>query len=140
MIRIQTILTASLCLSLISGCGHFKKKDEAQEAALAKYERISFANPQATAAERAKCEAADGRVSMGGILGHEECVQTMSDAGKACQDHRDCLSNSCRIEGAAGASIEPGQTISGKCAITDSPFGCYGMVGEGKFQGVLCAD
>ena len=102
------------------------------------YERIQFAGAHPTPDERARCEAAGGRIEMGGLMGHERCVQTYADAGKACTGSSDCLGQ-CILDSSHG-SVPMGGAATGTCQVTDSPFGCYQTVEDGKAQPEKCVD
>ncbi|WP_084418460.1 hypothetical protein [Henriciella litoralis] len=101
------------------------------------YAPIRFEGEKATPAERARCEAAGGSVQRAGMLGWENCIQMMPDAGEMCRDSSDCFSE-CRVSSEAPA--DPGTPTTGQCAPTDSPFGCYQRVKDGVADGMICVD
>ncbi len=104
----------------------------------APYERINFAGQVATQEERDRCEAAGGEISRGGMLGWEGCVQAYADAGKACTDGSDCLGRCMLDEASGGAGM--GDPATGTCQATDSPFGCFTTVTDGRADPALCVD
>ncbi len=102
------------------------------------YERIQFASQFATSAERARCEAVGGVIQQAGRLGWQHCVQSFTDAGKACSGSEDCRGE-CRLAGDAG-SVAPGTPVQGICQANDAPFGCYTSVEGGKAGMSICVD
>jgi len=101
------------------------------------YARIELAAPQATAEERASCEAVGGTILPSGKLQWENCVQTFADAGKACAGEADCIGE-CRYE-AEGEHV-PDTEVIGTCQTTDARFGCRTVVEGGKIAHTLCVD
>ena len=84
-----------------------------------------------TAAERAECEAAGGRIGPGGLLPWT-CLFDHDDAGKVCTSSDDC-------EGACIAE-EAGAT-QGTCAGVSPVFGCRAIFMEpGEPAVMLCID
>lgn len=128
-------------LLALSACTHFaqtKTPVTRLPAASGTYEKITFTRKRATRAGATKCEAAGGRVEPGGMLGHDLCVQTYPDAGKACMSASDCIGR-CLL--APGSSDDVDQTSDdGICQTTDSPFGCHADVDSGKVQWTICID
>jgi len=102
------------------------------------YEKITFADERATAAEAARCKAAGGSVEPGGMLGFDQCVQTYADAGNACQAETDCM-GLCLLSPDSEDDVDQ-PTDDGICQATDSPFGCYAEVREGKVHWAICVD
>lgn len=84
------------------------------------------------------CRAAGGTWGAQGLLGREQCVLALPDAGKTCRDADDCVGD-CRLTGEAEIPA-PGAPATGKCQATTSPFGCYTQVEDGKAVGMLCVD
>lgn len=101
------------------------------------YARVEFAAPQATAEERAACEAVGGTIQPSGKLQWENCVQTFADAGKACSGDADCIGE-CRYE--ADGEHVAGTEVTGTCQTTDARFGCRTVVEGGKIAHTLCVD
>jgi len=101
------------------------------------YARIEFAAPQATAEERAACEAVGGTIQPSGKLQWENCVQTFADAGKACSGEADCVGE-CRYE--AEVEYVGGTEVAGTCQTTDARFGCRTVVEDGKILHTICVD
>lgn len=138
MIRVFTLFAASLVLA---GCAYLQDvyaDGRGFESGADPYEKIQFAGETASASERAACEAAGGMVARDGLLGWEQCIQTFADAGQACTDNSDCLGQ-CRLNSFDG--IEDRQVnVTGTCQVTDSPFGCYATVENGRPTPTLCVD
>lgn len=138
MIRMIALVLAGVALA---GCAYLQDvyaDNSGYESGSDPYEKIQFAGEMATAAERAECEAAGGSVARDGMRGWEQCIQTFADAGKACTDNADCLGQ-CRLS--LGDDMpEAGKPITGKCQATDSPFGCYATVEDGRATPALCVD
>jgi hypothetical protein len=139
MLRLRMILMIMIAGWTLTSCGYFKDNREPMDPVRPAYERINFAEPRATSDERTKCVAVGGVVQMGGLLGHEICVQSLPDAGKVCKGYGDCL-GACLSDGNFKPGASPQDEVTGKCAPTDNRFGCYGTVHDGRFQGVLCVD
>lgn len=102
----------------------------------AKYERISFAGEFATEAERARCLAVGGEIVRGGMRGWQTCLQTLSDGGQACSNPSDCIGD-CRL---VGKDPGYGKPAKGRCTPTDSVFGCFSRVENGRSGPMLCVD
>ena len=89
-----------------------------------------------TAVQTAACAAAGGAYGQGGLGGFWHCVIPYADAGKPCSDAADC-------EGACLAP--PNQSpvrgeAPGRCAASNSQFGCYSRVENGVVGPGLCVD
>lgn len=93
----------------------------------------SFARDM-SAADRASCTAAGGRVERRGRLGAELCVRPFADAGKACTDSAQC----------EGKCVAQGNTdvpaTAGQCQADDRLFGCYAEIQGGRTASTLCVD
>jgi hypothetical protein len=85
--------------------------------------------------DRAGCEENGGEVTQEGMLGLYRCVLPYKDAGKACRSSEDC-EGKC----VADDSLAVGAEAEGKCQPTDSPFGCYAEVVDGKVATAICVD
>ena len=89
------------------------------------------------AIDKEACAAKGGEVRQEGMLGAWRCTTPYGDAGKACRDKADC-------EGKCLTSPESdaitGEEAVGVCQATDSPFGCYAEVVDGKVAAALCVD
>ncbi|MFC5345981.1 hypothetical protein ACETK8_05150 [Brevundimonas staleyi] len=89
-----------------------------------------------TAAQTAACSAQGGSYSRGGLGGFWNCVILYADADKPCSDASDCR----------GACLAPpNQTpvrgqAPGRCAASNSQFGCYSRVEKGVVGPGLCVD
>ena len=82
------------------------------------------------------CEAKGGSYRRVCLMGVWSCVMPYKDAGKACTDGDQCEGRQCRLEGSA----KPGDSVTGACVRSSDPCGCFGLVEDGKSQGVLCVD
>lgn len=100
------------------------------------YKPVRVEGQVATAAERAACDKVGGKIMRDGMAGFERCTQTYSDAGKACTDGSDCI-GSCR---GTGDMSDFGAKAVGECQRTDSPFGCFQEIEDGKVTAALCVD
>lgn len=93
------------------------------------------------AAEEKACLADGGNYERAGLAGYFMCIRPYSDGGKICFDGRDC-EGVCISDGTYQETI-PGKRPplqSGKCAMNDSPFGCYAEVVNGEIGPALCVD
>lgn len=124
-------------LAMLASCTWMGSGGTAPQPPASDYKPISVIGAKATAAERKSCEAAGGEIRRDGLAGHEICVQTYADAGKACRDSADCLGR-CMITGEF-ADFDT-STDAGQCEVNDSPFGCYQTVEDGKATPALCVD
>ena len=84
--------------------------------------------------ERFECRKDGGFIERAGMLGAERCTQRFSDGGNVCLDSRDCQGK-CMTTTDAGK-----QNVSGKCQMTDNPFGCRAEVINGEAEFMLCVD
>ena len=86
------------------------------------------------------CAAEGGSYQREGMLGWWRCTMPYSDAGKACSDRSDC-EGKCLTGADNGGdwSFETGGA-RGVCQATDSPFGCYAEIIDGRVNGTLCVD
>lgn len=134
LMRVFLLILASAALSACVNPGAETPTGDTGEPAA--YERISFAGEKATTAERAICEAAGGEVRRDGLAGWEQCIQTPPDAGQACSDSSDCLDR-CML---VGEFTEYGAPATGQCSQSDSPFGCFQTVENGRAEPALCVD
>ncbi|MFC6197052.1 hypothetical protein [Ponticaulis profundi] len=85
------------------------------------------------------CAENGGIVQMAGMLGYYRCTLIFDDAGKACSDTDDCMGK-CLAEDMAMSPEETETEAVGKCAQTDSPFGCYSQIVDGKQTPTICVD
>lgn len=103
------------------------------------YTPISFdlSGPRAepSAADAQRCIDAGGKVMRDGILGAYRCTQNYPDAGKACSSSSDCIGQ-CRVNGV----VADDGTAEGACQRTDSPFGCFAIVENGRGGPSICVD
>lgn len=131
-----------ICIGVISSaalgaCAYLIPKTEAVEVEPVSYTRVSVDGKLATAAEKEACSAVGGEILRVGMLGYENCVQTYADAGNVCTDASDCLG---LCLSPSGVDATPGERMSGECKATDSPFGCYTTIADGRAEGTLCVD
>lgn len=84
--------------------------------------------------DRFECRKDGGFVERAGMLGHERCTNRYSDGGNVCLDSRDCQGK-CMTNTDAGK-----QNVSGKCQMTNNPFGCRSEVINGEAGFMLCVD
>tara|TARA_R110000787_G_scaffold9090_4_gene31969 strand:- start:1780 stop:2199 length:420 start_codon:yes stop_codon:yes gene_type:complete len=128
-------------LLFVSGCTYFADRQAPETtgpAMTGAYEMITFKGKRATRAEAARCEVAGGSVEPGGMLGYDQCVQTYADAGMSCMSAADCMGR-CLLSPDSDDDVDQ-MTDDGICQTTDSPFGCYAEVDEGKVQWAICVD
>ena len=134
-------IALALGLIALSACAHFgstKTPDTTAPAAVGTYEKITFKSKRATRAETARCEAVGGSVERGGMLGHDQCVQTYADAGMSCMSATECIGR-CLLSADSEDDVDQ-MTDDGICQATDSPFGCHAEVDDGKVQWTICID
>ncbi len=137
MKRIATLF-AALGLFAVTGCAWFQSHHSGKgedTKPVATYERINFEGEKATEEERAICHAAGGEVMRAGLLGWENCIQPYSDAGAVCKDSSDCQGK-CLADDMGDMD----QMGTGSCQQTDSPFGCYAEMENGRVGPGLCVD
>ena len=87
------------------------------------------------ATDRLACIASGGIVERAGMLGHERCTKSYSDANMSCTDSNQCQGR-CLSE--TGENEQTG--VIGKCQATDNPFGCFTEVKNGRTEFGLCVD
>lgn len=87
--------------------------------------------------DRIACVARGGKIKPVCRSGRLMCVAAYKDAGKACTDNSQCVSNKCVAEPAAGPI---GSETEGKCKVTNDPCGCTTLVKNGKRTSTLCVD
>ena len=92
--------------------------------------------PESAAA--ADCMARGGEMKPQGRMQTLQCVVSYADAGKRCTTGGDCLGD-CRVEDVAAAPAA-GTTAVGQCQATNSRFGCYTPVEDGKAGATICVD
>ena len=85
--------------------------------------------------DKAECARKGGEVRQEGMLGLYRCVLPYKDAGTVCRSSDDCEGKCLASDGlAVGAAAE------GTCQPTDSPFGCYAEIEDGKVAAAICVD
>lgn len=89
-------------------------------------------------AAAAECQARGGRMLPQGRMQTLQCVVAYADAGERCTTGGDCQGD-CRIEDVTGAP-RAGAAAVGQCQATNSRFGCYTTVEDGKAEATLCVD
>ena len=92
--------------------------------------------PESAAA--ADCMARGGEMKPQGRMQTLQCVVSYADAGKRCTTGDDCLGD-CRVEDVTTAPAA-GTTAVGQCQATNSRFGCYTPVEDGKAGATICVD
>lgn len=65
-----------------------------------------------------------------------QCVLNHSDVGKPCRDRTDCAGRCL----AADTNQQPGKPVTGQCAATSDPCGCFQEVRGGVAMPALCVD
>ncbi len=93
-----------------------------------------FNQGRLTIKERFECRKKGGFVERAGRLGAERCTIRYSDGGNVCLDSQDCQGK-CQTK--ANSSKK---TVSGKCQMTDNPFGCRAEVVNGEAEPMICVD
>lgn len=89
------------------------------------------------AIDKDACAAKGGEVRQEGMLGTYRCTVPFADAGKACTDKSDC-EGKCLLPPESEAAA--GDAAAGACQASDSPFGCYAEILDGKIAAALCVD
>jgi len=138
---IRNLAIGFAILLTISGCAYLQEVYESNpdySSGQDPYEKIQFTGQFATSQERARCEAAGGTVRRDGMRGWEQCIQTYADAGKTCSDNAECIGQ-CRLA-LEDAMPDTNASVTGTCQSTDSPFGCYATVEDGKATPAICVD
>lgn len=126
-----------IVLFAAAGCTHFWPGESVGDGqAKPAYERITFAGEKATAVERARCETAGGEVRRDGLAGWEQCIQTLSDGGQSCTDSDECLGR-CEL---TGGFVDYETPATGTCQASDSLFGCFQTVEDGRADPAICVD
>ena len=94
-----------------------------------------------TPTQVADCLSKGGRVTMAGLSVNEMCEVPFADAGKTCRGSKDCL-GACLLEQPEwpGKEARPGAKAVGKCQPTNSPYGCYTRVENGRVEVGICVD
>ena len=92
--------------------------------------------PESAAA--ADCMARGGEMKPQGRMQTLQCVVSYADAGKRCTTGGDCLGD-CRVEDVTTAPAA-GTAAVGQCQATNSRFGCYTPVEDGKAGATICVD
>jgi hypothetical protein len=123
-VRIPPITTALLLLPILGCAGD-----------------ISMANKSVSAAERADCAAKGGEVKRVGMSGAPACVIPYADAGKVCSRNSDCLGACLVVLGGDDQPVpKAGEPMAGTCEATNSTFGCFTEIEEGKATASVCVD
>ena len=131
----NNLITIMMFAASIVACSHAVESNKGTSKT-SEYQSIQFAGAVATPEERQICEALGGEVRQDGLAGWEHCIQTMPDAGKACQDSSQCIGQ-CKI---VGEYVDFGMPTEGQCSQTDSPFGCFQTVEGGRAEPAICID
>lgn len=89
-------------------------------------------------AATADCSEQGGRMLPQGRMQTLQCVISYADAGKRCTTGSDCEGD-CRVEDVTTAPAA-GIAAVGQCQATNSRFGCYTPVEDGKAGATICVD
>jgi hypothetical protein len=89
--------------------------------------------------QKAECDALGGTYKPAGMLGHFRCNIPYSDGGQACTNSSDC-EGKCLASEDTRFDPKYEKRTSGKCQMTDNPFGCNAEIRDGKVQPALCVD
>ena len=94
-----------------------------------------------TAAQRAECAARGGAIEGVGMFGTPSCVIPYADAGKACSNTSDCQ-GAClfNLDGSDRPIPKVGEPMTGTCEATNSTFGCFTEIDQGKAKASICVD
>ena len=101
---------------------------------------LSLRHKAVSAAERADCMAKGGRIEGVGMFGTPSCVIPYADAGKVCSNDRDCQGRCLFDLDGSGPTPKVGDPLGGACEATNSTFGCFTEVDEGKAKVSICVD
>lgn len=85
------------------------------------------------------CATKQGAMTIEGLLGMPRCTISYIDAGAPCNDGSDCQGRCLASDQSMAANAPAGQ-VTGICAATDSPFGCYATVTNGAADPAICVD
>lgn len=105
---------------------------------------VTIAKPEMTTpdrfnpADQEACLAFGGDYRQDGLAGYYQCTLSFSDAGQACSDASDCMGD-CRLYDTKDYDFNSIGVV-GVCQATDSPFGCYSSVMDGRMTAMLCVD
>lgn len=105
-----------------------------------KPEIVKIKGNKATPEEQALCEKQGGHIAQEGYFQYDKCSVKYADAGKTCQDSSECMGDCVITEMPKKKLFGRNQPIIGQCATFNSSFGCYGLVQNGKTDGVMCVD
>ncbi len=83
------------------------------------------------------CAARGGRIERVGRAQTEQCVIAYADAGRPCSDGSECRAGRCL--GPVDAAEQSG-AVAGQCQPTNSQFGCYTTIVNGRPQAAICVD
>lgn len=101
---------------------------------------LAQAAPAQTPADEASaCAARGGKMLPQGRMQTLQCLVSYADAGQRCRDGDDCQGD-CRVEEADGGFPAAGTAVVGRCQATNSRFGCYTTVEDGKAEATICVD
>jgi hypothetical protein len=98
---------------------------------------IDNAVQEALTASPDACAKAGGALAPVCRMQSQMCVITFADAGAACTDGSGCASGRCM---AKEAMANAGQPVTGMCAATNDPCGCYTRIEDGVAQPTICVD
>lgn len=113
---------------------------ESTQTKVIKSEIVKIKGGKATSEETALCEKQGGQITQEGYFQYDACSVKFADGGKACQDSSECMGDCVIQEMPKKNLFNKNQAITGKCTSFNSPFGCYGLVKNGKTDGIMCVD
>tara|TARA_Y100000052_G_scaffold27583_1_gene36791 strand:+ start:10376 stop:10687 length:312 start_codon:yes stop_codon:yes gene_type:complete len=91
-------------------------------------------------ADRDACAAAGGFYERAGMLGWYRCTQQFADGGQFCRDGSECSGRCMAPDGPRMDENGEMLPVTGVCARTDNPFGCYSTVKDGYATSTICVD
>lgn len=146
----KNVLKLSLCLFsfAILGCANTPSDNTPTQVVQVSTIKPSVIKPKivkihggkATPEEKTLCEKQGGHIEQQGMGQYDMCIVKFADAGKTCQDSSECLGDCTITEMPEKKLFGKNQPISGQCTTFNSPFGCYGLVKNGKTDGIMCVD
>jgi len=90
--------------------------------------------PAAQTAESV-CAARGGALERVGRAQTLQCVIRFADAGKPCTDGSQCEAGRCH-----GPMEAPRENVTGQCQATNTAFGCYTTLTNGRMGPAICVD
>lgn len=84
----------------------------------------------------AACTARGGQMERVGRAQTLQCVISYADAGKACTDGSQCAAGRC--QGPMEAASR--ENVTGQCQPSNTAFGCYTTITNGRMGAAICVD